>query len=118
MEKYKVYHPLEMMERILSNKLSTPETISYEVKEKDDAYVAEFLVPGFTQNDISIEVSENVLHIEGKDNKSGWTSDFSKKFRLPDSTDGKKLEAKMENGILKLRVPKRKESISKRIEIL
>ena len=38
MEKYKVYHPLEMMERILSNKLSTSETISYEVKEKDDAY--------------------------------------------------------------------------------
>ena len=56
--------------------------------------------------------------MEGKNNGSDWTSDFSKKFRLPDSVDGKKIEAKLENGILKLRVPKRKESISKKVEIL
>ena len=67
---------------------------------------------------VSVEVSDNVLIVEGKDNQSGWTHDFSKKFRLPDSADIKKVEAKMENGILKLRVPKRKESVSKKIQIL
>jgi HSP20 family protein len=118
MEKYKIYHPLEMMERILSNKIVAEDRISYEVKEKDDAYTAEFLLPGFSQSDLNIEVSDNVLIIEGKDNQSGWTHDFSKKFRLPNSADVKKVEAKMENGILKLRVPKRKDSISKKIEIL
>ena len=45
MEKYKIYHPLEMMERILSNKIVAEDRISYEVKEKDDAYTAEFLLP-------------------------------------------------------------------------
>ncbi len=118
MEKYKFYHPLEMMERILSNRISVDEKVSYEVKEKDDAFLAEFLVPGFTQEDLTIEVSDSILLVEGKENKTGWTQDFSKKFRLPDSADGKNIEAKMENGILKLRVPKRKESISKKIEIL
>jgi HSP20 family protein len=118
MEKYKIYHPLEMMDRIFSNSLQINEKTSYEVKEKEDAYTAEFLVPGFTQSDISVEVSDNILTVEGKNNGSGWTSDFSKKFRLPDSVDGKKIEAKLENGILKLKVPKRKESISKKVEIL
>ena len=90
MEKYKIYHPLEMMERILTNRIVAEDKISYEVKEKDDAYIAEFVLPGFSQSDLNIEVSDNVLIVE----------------------------AKMENGILKLRVPKRKESVSKKIEIL
>ena len=118
MEKYKIYHPLEMMERILSNKIGLDEKVEYQVTEKDDSYLAEFLVPGYTQKDLSIEVNESILTIEGKKNDSEWTSDFSKKFRLPDSVNGKNLEAKIENGILKLRVPKRKESVSKKIEIL
>ena len=118
MEKYKIYHPLEMMERILTNRIVAEDKISYEVKEKDDAYIAEFVLPGFSQSDLNIEVSDNVLIVEGKDNQSGWTHDFSKKFKLPDSADPKKVEAKMENGILKLRVSKRKESVSKKIQIL
>ena len=117
MEKYKIYHPLEMMERILSNRISIEEKINYEVKETDDSYVAEFALPGFSQSDLTIEISDNVLIVEGKDNQSGWTHDFSKKFRLPDSADPKKVEAKMENGILKLKISKRKESVSKKIEI-
>jgi len=118
MEKYKIYHPLEMMERILSNSIKINESVDYEVKEKDDAFLAEFMVPGFAQSDITVELSDNILLVEGKKNDSTWTSDFSKKFRLPDSADGKKVEAKLKNGILKIRVPKRKESISKKIEIL
>lgn len=107
-----------MMERILSNTIKINDSIDYNVKEKDDAFLAEFIVPGFSQCDISVELSDNILLVEGKKNESTWTTDFSKKFRLPDSVDGKKVEAKLENGILKLRVPKRKESISKKIEIL
>jgi HSP20 family molecular chaperone IbpA len=118
MEKYKIYHPLEMMERILSNTMTINESVDYRVKEADDSFLAEFMVPGFSQTDITVEVSDNILLVEGKKNDSNWTTDFSKKFRLPDSVDGKKVEAKLENGILKLRVPKRTESISKKIEIL
>lgn len=118
MQNYKIYHPLEMMERILSNTLLPQEKIGCSVKKEDGVYLAEFLVPGFNQSDISIEVSDNILSVEGKCNGSQWTSDFSKKFRLPDSANGKAVEAKLENGILKLRVPKKKESNSKRIEIL
>jgi HSP20 family protein len=118
MEKYKIYHPLQMMERILSNTMSINESVQYEVKEVDDSFLVEFMVPGFSQSDITIEVSDNILLVEGKKSDSTWTSDFSKKFRLPGFVDCKKVEAKLENGILKLRVPKRKESISKKIEIL
>ncbi len=91
MEKYKIYHPLEMMERILSNKIVAEDKISYDVKEKDDAFIAEFVLPGFSQSDLNIEVSDNILIVEGKDNESRWTHDFSKKFRLPDSADPKKV---------------------------
>jgi HSP20 family protein len=118
MEKYRIYHPLEMMERILSNKLNLEDKVEYQVVEKDDSYVAEFLLPGYTQQDLSVEVNENFLIIEGKKNNSEWTSDFSKKFRLPDSVSTENLQAKIENGVLKLTVPKRTESISKKITIL
>lgn len=107
-----------MMERILTNRISSCEKVNYSVKENDDAFVAEFLVPGFSQKDLNVEVNDNILIVEGKDNQSGWTQDFSQRFRLPDSTDGKNMEAKIENGILKLKLPKKKETNSKKITIL
>jgi HSP20 family protein len=117
MNKVSIYNPLEMMERILSNNLKTIENPGHIVEEKDDSFFAEFLLPGYQQKDISVEVSDNILILEGKSDDSHWTSDFTKKYKIPSSVNSSKIEAKLENGILKLKLPKRKESVSKRIEI-
>ena len=40
-------------------------------------------------------------------------SSFQRSFRVPDSVDQDKIKANYKNGILKIKLPKRKESISK-----
>lgn len=42
---------------------------------------------------------------------------FSRSFTLPAIVDVEKIEAKMENGVLKMRLPKREESKPRQIEI-
>ncbi|NBO36500.1 Hsp20/alpha crystallin family protein [bacterium] len=112
------YHPLEMMERILGNDLKIIENLDYRVSEQEDAFEALFKMPGYKQNEILAEVSDNILTLQAKSDTNPWSSEISKKFKLPDSVQGQKTEAKLQDGILHLRIPKRKESLTKKIEIL
>lgn len=112
------YHPLEMMERILGNDLKIVENLDYKVSEQEDAFEAQFKIPGYKQSEILAEVSDNILTLQAKSDTNPWSSEISKKFKLPDSVQGQKTEAKLQDGILHLRIPKRKESLTKKIEIL
>jgi len=118
MNKYRFYHPLEMMDRILSNDLGLVDPVDYRVSEKENVMEAEFKVPGFTQAEISLEVTDNVLLVEAKSDTNKWSDGFSKKYKLPETVDGSKMEAKLENGILYLRIPKKKQAVSKKISVL
>lgn len=114
MEIYTYYHPLEMMDKILSNPL-IHEKLSYKITEEDSYFTLKMPVPGLTKKDIEIEISKDVLSIVGKKTEFSWTEDFNKKFRLPDSVDSDSIEAKLENGILLISLQKRKESQPKKI---
>lgn len=118
MNKYRFYHPLEMMDRILSNDLGLVDPVDYRVNEQENSLNAEFKVPGFSQSEISLEVTDNVLLVEAKSNTNKWSNGFSKKYKLPETVDGSKMEAKLENGILSIRIPKKKQAITKKITIL
>ena len=118
MNKYRFYHPLEMMDRILSNDLGLVDLVDYRVNEQENSLDAEFKVPGFSQSEISLEVTDNVLLVEAKSNTNKWSNGFSKKYKLPETVDGSKMEAKLENGILSIRIPKKKQAITKKITIL
>lgn len=109
-----------------------------DVKEENDAYVLEMDLPGKTENDINIELNRNVLTIssinktekeEKKDEKAEskeackylikerGCSKFSRSFTLPDDVDCEKLEAKVTNGILCVKMPRKAPSVPKRITI-
>lgn len=118
MTKYRFYHPLEMMDRILSNDLGFVDHVDYTVNEEENAIEAQFKVPGFERADINLEITDNILLVEAKSDTNKWTNGFSKKYKLPESVDGSKMEAKLEHGILSLRIPKKKQAISKKIAIL
>lgn len=118
MNKYRFYHPLEMMDRILSNDLGLVDSVDYQVNEQENSLEAEFKVPGFVQKEISLEVTDNVLLVEAKSETNKWSNGFCKKYKLPENVDGSKMEAKLENGILSLRIPKKKQAISKKIAVL
>lgn len=111
------YHPLEMMDRILNNTTPIVRSKKYFVDEKEDNFVLEIPVPGFQQDDISVEVENDLLVITGENTDSYWTDDFTKKFKLPNTVDLDSIEGKINNGVLVIKLLKKKESLPKKIKI-
>jgi HSP20 family protein len=97
---------------------------SANVKENKTEYSIELAAPGLEKNDFKIGIENDVLSIsaEKQHEKNEETEKytrhefeynaFSRSFRLPDSVNSEKIDARYENGLLRLTIPKRPESIS------
>jgi len=89
-----------------------------DVKERDDAYVAELEVPGMKAEDFKVEVQEGVLVIRGerrqeKEEKTKlWHrtervyGQFERHVGLPTAVDPEKVDAAYKDGVLTVTVPK------------
>ena len=77
-------------------------------------------VPGLTQKDVKVELEGNKLFIEANYTSDLTSYNISKTFTIGESVDTENIDAKVENGILKLILPykKKEEKKSKRIQIL
>ena len=95
------------------------------VKEEADAYQVEVAVPGMKKEDFKVELDHDLLKIsahqedkkEEKDEAGKYTrrefryQSFERSFRLPkNQVNGDKIEARYEDGILHLHLPKREEA--------
>jgi HSP20 family protein len=95
---------------------------SVNVKETETHYEIEMAVPGLKKEDFKINIDRNILTIssesqtenEERDEKKNYTrrefnyQSFTRSFTMPsDIVDVEHIEAKYDNGILKLAVPKR-----------
>ncbi len=91
--------------------------------ENNDSFEIDLAVPGMKKEDFTIELNDKVLVISSETSNSMENdkmrlnefnfSSFQRSFRVPDSVDLDKIKASYKNGILKIKLPKRKESISK-----
>lgn len=79
---------------------------SFEVTEDNDAYFLSIDLPGFEKKEISISLKKDELNISAKSDKK----QRSKSITLPSDTDTGKISANLKNGVLKITVPKAKES--------
>lgn|SRR5690554_2871909 len=93
------------------------------IKETENGFTVEVAVPGKSKDDFQIELNEDVLTIssEDKSEKEETTNDgrytrrefsyasFRRSFHLPDSVAQDKIEAKYNNGVLQILVPKKEE---------
>ena len=101
------------------------------VIENEKEYEVELAAPGLTKEDFKVHVdTENALHIEmekkaeNKEKTRGryLRREFSyEKFQqtllLPDDAQADKIEAKMEHGVLNIRIPKyTREEVAKEIK--
>lgn len=89
--------------------------------ENEKDYSIQISVPGFKKDDINIELNGDVLTIssefedkkeEDNDNycrREFIKSSFSRSFSVPDNADIENIDAKMEDGILNVIVPKKEE---------
>ncbi len=102
---------------------------SCDVIEEDKSYMLKFDLPGITKDQVHVEVDQDRLtvHAERREEK---TSDSKKKhvsevfygtytrsFSLPGPVDEKKIDAKFDNGVLTVKIPKAENSKSKQIPV-
>jgi HSP20 family protein len=93
--------------------------------ENEKDYRIELAAPGLEKKDFKVEVSNGVLSIsaekeeeemEERDNykrREFAYNSFCRSFTLPDNSLPDKIDAKYENGILRLSLPKKEVTISK-----
>jgi len=95
------------------------------IAEKDQSYELEIAIPGMKKEDIQIHVDKGVLEVSGetktekeeKDEKKYTRKEFTyssfhRSFRLPDNADESIVNARYEDGILKLDIAKKSAQIA------
>lgn len=99
-----------------------------DVHVSPDEYMITAEVPGLTVEDLKIEILDDVLTLSGElnneDNDLGDAilrelpqGSFKRSFRFSQSVDAEKAEAQLENGLLKLRIPKSEDARPKTITV-
>lgn len=104
-----------------------------DVTETNNAYILEADLPGFTREELHVDLKDGVLTIgaEHKENTENKEQDgkylrrerhfttYERSFNLGEDIEEKDISAKYENGVLTLTLPKREQVVetAKRIEI-
>jgi HSP20 family protein len=100
-------------------------TLTVDIREEDDAYVLSALVPGLKAEDLNVQILEDVVTIEGEfknDEKEYLVRElphgsFRRTLRLPAALDAGKSEARINDGVLNLRLPKVESARPKTVKV-
>ncbi len=102
---------------------------SVDVRESDTAYSFDVEVPGLTKEEIQVEAENNLLTIRGerkqcKESECGTArrterrfGRFERTFEIGDGFDADKIDARLENGVLHVTLPKREEAKARHIKV-
>ena len=104
---------------------ATAHSLPVDVREEDDAFVLSAFVPGLTAEELNIQILDDTLSIEGeyKQDEAEYVLSelpggaFRRTLRLASELDADKAEAKIENGVLTLRLPKAESARPKVIKV-
>ena len=98
-----------------------------DLEEQDDAYVVQVELPGVKREDVNIELVGNELAISGEtreESRQGVVRKSTRRFggfdyrlTLPNQVDQDKVEAKLGEGVLTVRVPKAERAQRRQIQI-
>ena len=125
-----------LIDRFFSDSLARSGGSSYsfvpkvDILETEAAYEINVAVPGLNKEDFKIDLNDNFLTISGerkfsKEKKENNVhvvetqyGNFSRSFSLPENVDASKINAKYNNGILEIVVPKdEKKTLKKTISV-
>jgi HSP20 family protein len=97
--------------------------------EQEDRFVLRADLPGLSEDDVKIELDDNVLTISGarsseqEERREGYyrveraSGSFSRSLVLPEGVDADSIDARFENGVLEVSVPKPAERKPRRVAI-
>lgn len=112
------------------NAETAPPTIRIDVQEADDRYTVKADMPGVAKDDIRVEVDGNLVSIaaelrrEKTDEKDGkvlrserYLGTMTRTFTLPSDVDAANADAKYDEGVLVLVLPKHKGAPTHRLPV-
>jgi HSP20 family protein len=102
-----------------------------EVRERDNQILVRVDVPGVSKGDLSVDVQDRALIVEGErreehtegDEKQGFRrterryGSFYRVIPLPEGAQAENAEARMKDGVLEITIPLSGENKAKRLEI-
>jgi HSP20 family protein len=118
--------------RMMRRWMSTSETpmrdffLGVDLREDEEGYVLTAFVPGLKGDDLDIQVMDDIVRIEGEYKTTAEADyllkelpngSFARTLRLPAPIDADRVEAKINDGILTLRLPKAESARPKKIKI-
>ncbi len=101
---------------------------SANVVETEKNFKIEIAAPGLEKKDFKVELTNNILTVsseqeeERKEHKKNYKrreffySSFSRSFSLPDNSLPDKIDAKYDNGVLTLTLPKKEATVAKPVK--
>jgi len=125
----------DAMDRLFEDSIVSPAKIGgigmpkIDIKETATEIVVKAELPGVSEDDVEIEISDNMMTISGekKDEKEekeegyhykeSQSGSFTRSFTLPAEVLAEKAEAEMDGGILKVTVPKAEAKKAKKIAV-
>ncbi|KKR05777.1 MAG: Heat shock protein, Hsp20 family [candidate division WS6 bacterium GW2011_GWF2_39_15] len=108
---------------------STSKNLWADMYEEDGNYVVKMALPGIKEDDVKISLEDGVLKIvasskseekeEGKKRYlyKSMESSYEQRFNLPGKVDADKAEAKLEDGVITVKLPKTEEEKARQIKI-
>jgi HSP20 family protein len=104
-------------------------TPAVDMHESDEALTLKAELPGFSKDDVQVEIKDNVLTLKGERKREHEVKEeqyhrvervfgaFRRSFVLPALVDADKAEETFKDGVLELKLPKAEEAKPKRIGI-
>lgn len=93
-----------------------------DISETEQEYLVKAHLPDVKREDVKVTVGDGVLTLSGERRQQKESKDendirvesfygsFSRSFRLPDNCDPQAISAEMKDGVLKVHIPKTKQS--------
>ena len=98
-----------------------------DIEETEDSFLVEADLPGVKRDDVEVELLDNHLEIRGEAKekervgilrrRTRRTGQFHYRVSLPGEVDDAKVEARLEDSVLRLEIPKAASSRRRRIEV-
>jgi HSP20 family protein len=98
-----------------------------DIEEAEDAWVFEAEVPGVKRDDVNVELRDSELVISGDikerertgilRRRTRRTGEFEYRVVLPYEADSNRVEASLDGGVLKVRIPKPERDSARKIEV-
>ena len=119
----------DQMGRLLGSGLADPSLWAppVDIEETDDAWTVEAELPGVKKDDVDIQMNDSELVVKGEikererkgimRRRTRRVGEFEFRVTLPGPADAEKVDASLNDGVLRVSVPKAEEAKARRIEI-